>query len=93
MVLVLNSGTRLALLLMWASCVVTALQLASDYSRGCNCPPLKLGHDGICINDCHSDKECGHGFSCCFNGCGWMCKRSPKALGQDKPVPVDGHPN
>ncbi|XP_076029913.1 uncharacterized protein LOC143018436 [Oratosquilla oratoria] len=58
MMLGLNSGTRVALLLMWASCVVTALHLPDESAE------LSLAKaEVVCTNssDCRPFQECLNG--------------------------------
>ncbi|XP_076029922.1 uncharacterized protein LOC143018439 isoform X3 [Oratosquilla oratoria] len=87
MMLGLNSGTRVALLLMWASCVVTALHLSDEKlslavcTDNSECPPAQKCLKGVCTPvsqkpvefKCTSDIYCPQHLKKCCDG---VCKSS-----------------
>ncbi|XP_076029916.1 uncharacterized protein LOC143018437 [Oratosquilla oratoria] len=89
MMLGLKSGTRVALLLMWASCVVTALHLSDKKlsfamcTDNSDCPPTKECLKGVCSPASHKPAEltciidiiCPHRLDCCDGVCRPSCEK------------------
>ena len=46
-----------------------------EYHDG-ECPALRDGEAGICVEECEGDQDCRREEKCCSNGCGHTCRRA-----------------
>jgi len=42
------------------------------------CPAIKPGTIGLCVEQCSSDEDCNGNLKCCSNGCGHTCQEPGK---------------